>query len=211
MLDVPVPCGELMRTPSVALLASLLFVLTLPAAAAAQTRFDAGVHVSFLNSGEFDASTTGVGGRVAWYPSSWLGAEAEVTFYPADFPDGRAFTSSQREGLFGVTIGPRLGWVRPFARVRPGFVTLAGAPAPFPCILIFPPPIACQLAGGATLAAFDLGGGVQFGSSRAFLRVDVGDRMVRYTGPVIDEQREVRRDAFWGHDSRVAVGAGIVF
>ena len=200
-----------MRTKPLARLALLALVLTVPAAAAAQTRFDAGMHVSFVNSGEFDSTTTGVGGRVAWYPSSWIGAEAELTFYPQDFPDGRAFSSSQREGLFGVTVGPRLGWIRPFARVRPGFVSLSEAPAPFPCILIFPPPIACQLAGGGTLAAFDLGGGVQLGGNRAFVRVDVGDRMVRYTGPVIDEEREVRTDAFWGHDSRVAIGVGVGF
>ena len=175
-----------------------MLVLIVPAAAAAQARFDAGVHASSVSSGEFDTTTTGVGGRVA-HLSSRLGA-AELTFYPQDFPDGRAFTSSQREGLFGVTVGPRLRLVRPFVRVRPGFVTLAEAPAPFPCIAIFPPPIACQLAGGATLAALDFGGGLQLGSSRAFLRVDVGDRMVRYTGPVIDEQRELRTDAFWGHD-----------
>ena len=138
-----------MRARLLARLSSLVVVLALPAAVAAQTRFDAGVHVSFVGSGEFDTTTTGVGGRVAWYPSSWIGAEAELTFYPQDFPDGRAFTSSQREGLFGVTVGPRLGWVRPFARLRPGFVTFAEAPTPFPCILIFPPPLVCQLAGGA--------------------------------------------------------------
>ena len=98
-----------MRARTLARLSSLVVVLALPAAAAAQTRFDAGVHVSFVSSGEFDTTTTGVGGRVAWYPSSWIGAEAELTFYPQDFPDGRAFTSSQREGLFGVTVGSTPG------------------------------------------------------------------------------------------------------
>ena len=199
-----------MRTYSWVRCSIVLSLLTIPAAAAAQIA-DVGVHASFVNSGEFDSKATGVGGRVAVYPLSWLGAEAELTFYPSDFPDGRAFTSSQREGLFGVTIGPRLGLFRPFARVRPGFVQLSEAPAPFPCILIFPPPLSCQLAGGATLTALDLGGGIQLGGRRAFLRVDVGDRMVRYEGPAFDEKREVHNEAWWGHDSRVAVGVGIGF
>ncbi len=199
-----------MRTQALCSSSLALFLLALPALATAQF-LDVGVHASFVNSGEFDDTSIGVGGRVAWYPSSWLGAEAEFTVYPQDFPDRRAFSSSQREGLFGVTVGPRLGWVRPFLRLRPGFVTLAEAPAPFPCILIFPPPIACQLAGGDTLAAMDFGGGIQFGGRGAFLRVDIGDRMVKYPGPVFDENREIRNEGFWGHDSRVALSIGVGF
>jgi hypothetical protein len=199
-----------MRTSSRVRCVLLLLVLALPAAAAAQVA-DVGVHASFVKSGEFDARATGFGGRVAVYPTSWLGAEAELTIYPGNFPDGRAFTSSQREGLFGVTVGPRLAGIRPFVRVRPGFVQLSEAPEPFPCILIFPPPLSCQLAGGATLTALDWGGGIQIGGRRAFVRVDVGDRMVRYEGPAFDEQREVHTESWWGHDSRVAVGVGIGF
>lgn len=199
-----------MRTRSLLPSSLVLFLLSLPSPAAAQA-FDVGVHASFVNSSEFDDTSSGFGGRVAWYPSSWLGAEAELTVYPQDFPDGRAFTSSQREGLFGVTVGPRLGWVRPFLRLRPGFVTLAEAPEPYPCILIFPPPIACQLAGGDTLAAMDFGGGIRFGGRGAFLRVDIGDRMIKYPGPLFDENRQIRNDGFWSHDSRVAVGVGIGF
>lgn len=199
-----------MRTRSLLLLFFVPFLLTLPVLAAAQ-RVDVGVHTSFVNSGEFDDTSIGVGGRVAFYPSSWVGAEAEFTVYPSDLGDVRAFSGSQREGLFGVTVGPRLGGVRPFLRFRPGFVTLAEAPAPFACILIFPPPLACQLAGGDTLAAMDFGGGVQFGGRGLSLRVDIGDRMVKYPGPVFDSQLQVREESFWGHDSRVAVGLGIGF
>lgn len=199
-----------MRTQSSAVLFSFLLLLLVPLPALAQ-RFDVGVHASFVNSGQFDDSTTGFGGRFALYPLSWLGAEAEFTLYPSDFPEARAFTASQREGLFGVTLGPRLGWIRPFARVRAGYLQFAAAPAPFPCILIFPPPLACQLAGGDTLTALDLGGGVQLGGSGAFLRVDVGNRMVRYPGPALASGGDVRNDPFWGHDPRVAVGVGVGF
>jgi hypothetical protein len=211
MLESAGARGELMRTRSAAFLAPLLFVLTIPAVAAAQT-FDLGGHVSFVSSGEFDDTSIGVGGRVAWYPSSWLGAEAEFTVYPGDFPgDVPAISSSQTEGLFGVTVGPRLGWVRPFVRFRPGFLAMAEAPRPFACILIFPQPLACRLAVGETLPVMDLGGGIQFGSRGVFLRVDVGDRMVRYPGPVFDGDRQLRDEDFWGHDFRLAVGAGFGF
>jgi hypothetical protein len=35
--------------------------------------------------------------------------------------------------------------------------------------------------------------------------------MVRYPGPVFDGDRQLRDEDFWGHDFRVAVGAGIGF
>jgi hypothetical protein len=35
------------------------------------------------------------------------------------------------------------------------------APEPFACILIFPPPLACTLGAGRTLAVLDAGGGIE--------------------------------------------------
>jgi hypothetical protein len=35
--------------------------------------------------------------------------------------------------------------------------------------------------------------------------------MLRYAGPVIDGDRNVRDDAFFGHDFRFQLGAGIRF
>ena len=180
-------------------------------AAAQSGRFDAGVQVTWARSGEFDATTTGVGGRIAWNPSALLGVEAEFNVYPGDWPEGVAFSAGQREGLFGVTFGPRLGPVRPFAKLRAGFLRISPAPGPIACILIFPPPLSCQLAaGGDTLPALDYGGGLEIGG-RAFLRVEGGDRSVGYERQVLGQQLQADRRRSWSHDFRLAVGAGFRF
>src|SRR5262245_10795912 len=151
--------------------------LMAPGALYAQQRFDAGAHVAIARSGEFDANDAGVGGRFAWQALNLVGAKAEMTFYPRAFPGGRSasFSTSRVEGLFGVTAGPRFTHVRPFGKLRPGFVKFRGQPVV--CILIFPPPLSCQL-DGRTVFALDLGGGVElFPGPRTFIRVDAGDRL----------------------------------
>jgi hypothetical protein len=180
-----------------------------PRAAIAQERFDAGAHVAVARSSEFDDTDTGVGGWFSWHPAALVGAEAEMTVYPASFPNGNGFSRSRIEGLFGVTVGPRLPGVRPFARVRPGFLAFRGKPVV--CILIFPPPLSCELAGGRTLFALDLGGGVElFPTSRAVIRVDAGDRILKYPGPSFRNGRATQ-DSFYSHDFRVSAGAGVRF
>jgi hypothetical protein len=86
-----------------------------------------------------------------------------------------------------------------------------GAPEPIACIAIFPPPLTCVLASGRTLTAVDLGGGVDVSvGERTFVRIDGGDRLVRYPGPVFDTGT-VHDEAFVGHDFRMAVAGGIRF
>jgi hypothetical protein len=171
-----------------------------------------GAQVAIAQSSEFDANDTGFGGRVSWFPIELLGVDAEVNFHPANFPDDRSFSRARVEGLFGVTAGPSLGRVRPFARVRPGFLTFRPSEGPLACILIFPPPLNCTLATGRTLFALDLGGGVSVGlTPRASWRVDVGDRIVRYPAPVFDSSNQVRDESFSSHDFRVATGVGVRF
>ena len=193
---------------------TIVGLLLAPGVAAGQGEDRAGEvggHVAVAASGELDTSI-GVGVRAAWRPS-WLGTEAELTIYPQDRPEnGAAFTSGSIEGLFGVTAGPVLGRVRPFARVRPGFLRVQEAPQPIVCILIFPPPLGCTLAGGRTLFALDLGGGVElFPTGRTVIRIDVGDRLVRYPGPAFDRDREVHDSDFFAHELRFAAGAGLRF
>jgi hypothetical protein len=197
------------------IIALVLLALLLSRPAAAQSdgdQFQLGAQLAGAVSSEFDSTDIGVGGRFSWHPTALLGAEAEVDFYPDDFADEPAFSRSRVEGMFGVTVGPRIGRLRPFGKLRPGFVIFRNAPEPFACILIFPPPLSCTLAGGATVFALDFGGGVElFPTGRAFVRVDAGDRVVRYPSPVLARDGTAREDAFFSHDFRFAIGGGVRF
>lgn len=195
--------------------AFVLLTVVLSRSAAAQSgenRFDLGFQLAGAVSGEFDRTDVGVGVRFSWHPTVLLGAEAEVGVYPEDFAAEPAFSRSRVEGLFGVTVGPRVGRLRPFAKLRPGFVAFREAPKPFACIAIFPPPLRCTLASGRTIVALDLGGGVElFPAGRTFLRVDLGDRLVRYPAPVLGHDGRAREDPSFSHDFRYAIGGGVRF
>ena len=182
-----------------------------PAAAVAQSspgRFELGVQVTSAVLSEFDETDVGFGGRLAWNPAGIIGIEAEINEYPEDL----IFSGNRVEGLFGITVGPRFDRVRPFAKLRSGFLSVSEARRPFACVLIYPPPLSCELASGPTLTVFDLGGGVEVSmTQRTFVRVEAGDRLVKYPGPVIVRSGTVQDDSFFGHDFRFAVGAGLRF
>lgn len=186
----------------------ILVLLCGAAPAAAQHSFDVGGQVAVARSSEFDTTDTGVGGRFAWHPLDLVGVEAEVNVYPGSFPSASGFSRRRIEGLFGVTAGPRVGPMRLLARVRPGFLTFHARPTV--CILIFPPPLSCQL-GERTVFALDVGGGVEApAGARTFVRIDVGDRLLKYPGPSFRNGRAMQ-DAFFSHDFRLSAGAGVRF
>jgi hypothetical protein len=173
-----------------------------------------GVQFVVANSTEFDATDTGISVLATWRPgpNENMGPDVEVTFYPKDFPDAPAFSSRRIEALFGVSGGPLLRHVRPFGKVRAGFLTFGEAAEPFACITIFPPPLQCVLAGGKTVPAIDAGGGIEiYPSDRTFVRIDVSDRALRYPHTVLDVNGEVRDDPFFSHDLRIAIGGGVRF
>ncbi len=189
-----------------------LLLLTAVPSALAQS-FEAGVHVASSQWSEFDGTDLGVGGRLTWKPSTLIGVDADLTWYPSDFPDDTlAFSANRFEGLFGLTVGPRLNRIRPFVKGAAGFLKSAEAPEPFACILIFPPPLNCLMAGGQTLAAFEIGGGVEVSATdRTFVRADVSDRMLRYPAPTFDSNFEVVNENFYGHAIRLAIAFGVRF
>lgn len=174
--------------------------------------FQIGAQVAVADSTEFDDLDVGIGGRVSWNPIAVLGLESELTFMPGDFPDRFAFSGSRVESLSGITLGPRFDRVRPFARLRAGVVRYADPPEVLACVAIFPPPLACVMASGPTLAAFDVGGGVEVSTGAAtFLRADLGDRMLKYPGPASSGGRRIPESGVIGHDFRLALGGGFRF
>lgn len=170
-------------------------------------------HFTSSKWSEFDSADNGFGGRVTFKPISLIGIEADLNWYPGEYePDGVAFSRNRFEGLFGVTVGPKIDRIRPFAKVTAGFLKVGATPGAFACIAIFPPPLNCKLAGGDTLPAFEIGGGVEFdATSRVFIRGDVSDRILRYPGPVFDNNFEIREDGIYGHALRFTAGVGIRF
>ena len=192
---------------TVACLAFLL--LARPASA---QLFEAGFNITTAQWSEFDGTDYGIGGRLTFRPLRLIGFDADLAWYPQEFPEAPEFSGGRFEGLFGVTVGPQLGGLRPFVKAAYGFLSSSEAPDEFPCITIFPPPLFCTLAAGHTLPAFEIGGGLQFDvSTSGFLRIDIGNRWLQYPGPSFDRDMEIHEQDFWGSRSRFTFGGGVKF
>jgi len=191
-----------------------LGLLSLGAAARAQEpRFEVAGHLATTVQQELDATDLGFGGRFGFRPTPLLGLEGELTVYPSDLPENAAATSSRLEGLFGVTVGPRFDRFAVFGKARPGFVKFQGAREPFACILIYPPPLSCELAQGRTVFALDVGGGVEiYPTERSVLRFDASSLLLRYPGPAFTRKREaIADDSFWRGNLRLSFSVGLRF
>src|SRR5688572_28317242 len=64
------------------------------------------------DAGQFHTRDIGIGGRLGWRLSPVLGLEAELTYHSDPFGDAVPFKAGRVEGLFGATLGPRLGALR---------------------------------------------------------------------------------------------------
>jgi hypothetical protein len=187
----------------------VLAVLFYASAAKAQS-FDLSANFVGSQWSEFDGVDYGIGGRFGWKPIPLIGVETEWNWYPTEFPGERiAFSGDRFEGLAAVTVGPRIGRVRPFGRFGAGFLKSFEAPEPYACVLIFPPPLACVMAEGQVMPSFEIGGGVEIATSGStFLRFDAADRILKYPGPTFGPADEISEDGFFGHAFKFTLGGG---
>jgi len=166
----------------------LLFFVPALAAQTDFAKFEAGAQFSFLRQRAFSVNDTGFGGRFTFYPVSYVGLEAETSFFPRGISlrglsSSMTFSGNRIEALFGVKAGPRFKNFGVFGKIRPGLMRFAKSPRGMACvaILIYPPPLECSLSRGSINFALDFGGVVElYPSRRTTIRVDLGDIMIRF-------------------------------
>lgn len=177
-----------------------------------ERRPDVGVRFVLTDYDQFDETDAGFGGDVSYRLADWIAADAQFTFFPDELGEPAAFSGSRLEGLLGLRVGHHFGSAGVYGAVRPGLVKFSEAPAPRPCILIFPPPLECSLAEGKSVLALNYGAGFEFHpGNRAVIRAEVGDLMLRYPGPAFDKDTEVFADHLWSHNLRATASVGIRF
>jgi len=179
-------------------------------AGAGESRADAVFRLGISDYGELDATDVSFGVGLSYRLTSWLATDAALSLAPANLGDP-AFSGSRTEGALGFRLGPHLARTGVYAAVRPGFVKFSKPDEPTICILIFPPPLRCTLATGKSVFALDLVGGLQLQNERGVLRFEVGDRIVKYPGPLLDANSEPRFDGFWSHNLAASVAVGVRF
>src|SRR5436190_15909221 len=113
----------------ISILVSVVVCVLFSSPAHAQS-FEAGIHVAVSQWSEFEGDDVGVGGRVSWLPVPLIGIDADLTWYPSAIPPDTSvpFSGQRFEGLFGATVGPRLGRIRPFATAAAGFLNVGDTP-----------------------------------------------------------------------------------
>jgi hypothetical protein len=190
----------------------VLFVVLLAGPVLAQdSLLDLGLTASVRRLSEFEETELGLGARLSYRVHRAVALDGDVGLFPADL-GSPAFSSSRREGLVGVRVGPHLGRRGGYLALRAGAVRFAEAPAPFPCILIFPPPRECAMGAGKTLPTVQVGAGFEtFPGDRLVLRLEAGDQLIRYEGPAFRRDQEIFEKHLWSHNLKATVSVGLRF
>ena len=175
-------------------------------------RFELGGQLTTLRLSEFETTDVGVGVQAGWRLTPVVAVDGALTWFPGG--DDGGFPRIERQqrmlGVVGLRAGVESGRMELFARARPGFLRFA-AEDNVPCILIFPPPLSCQVLGGHTSFVTELGGGVRLAldrDRRMFLSFDIGDLLVRYGRQSMRRNDEISDDGFVSHNLVAGVGVG---
>jgi len=194
------------------LAALILFTVLMVGAsrALAQTRaVDVGAHVGVLRLSELDTTDVGVGAHVVWHVAPALAVAGGVTGFPAADESGGSLGHQRRVlGLAGLRTTVTFGNAELYAKGGAGFLRFSQGP-PIVCIAIFPPPLVCQLSGGYTAFAADVGGGASIGlipSGRLRASIEAGDLLVRY-GLISFRPSGGTTEGFVSHNFLLSIGA----
>lgn len=187
----PVRHTDLMRFAIVVFLSCLVTVTT------ASAQSTGGVRYSAVALEYPDQTRSGLGGFFVYSPTEWLGVDVSSDWFFAEDVGGSVWQT-----LVGPRVGVRWSDLGIFGRVRPGFVRFSDRfyKPGIICIAIFPPPEAC-LVPHSNLAV-DIGGTVEAPlGTRALLRLDLGDTLIRFG-------RGAGADARWMHNLQFSAGVG---
>ncbi len=165
--------------------ALLMAVLLAPAAARAQTstapdvdehKAEVGLLYTGVNLEGFGETVNGLGGRFGYNFNKNLALDSEFSFFPETHLGNRQF-GQKTQGLVGVKAGTRTRRVGVFAKARPGVMFIGEVTSGFNCN---------GTSFGRTCRpshnnfAVDAGGVLElYPSSRAIVRLDAGDTIVR--------------------------------
>jgi hypothetical protein len=163
---------------------------------------------------QFSTNIAGFGGRASYKLTSKFALDAEVNYFPVK-PREHFFQSDPRwQGLVGVKAGTRKKRFAVFGKARPGFLRLNGLSRITSVDRQFMSPFGCV----SELISFtdekksvlnlDLGGTVEvYLPKRIYLRVDVGDTVIRYPRRVPTQFNP----AFTTHNLQFSAGIGFRF
>jgi len=183
------------------------------------SKIEVGVQFSTIRLGEMSITEPGFGGRFTYNVNKHVAVEAEGNFFPRDPED--YFESlkggHKTQAFFGIKAGTRTRRVGLFLKIRPGLVNFSNLiryPELCPCSPNPPPPKFSE-----TDFALDLGGVLEvYTSRRTFIRVDLGDTIVRSnSGEKIELLGSVKQEGYFvinsairstSHNLQLNVGVG---
>jgi opacity protein-like surface antigen len=165
--------------------ALLMALLLAPAAARAQTadapdvdthRTEVGALYTGVNLEGFGETVNGLGGRFGYNFNKNLALDSEFSFFPETHLGNRQF-GQKTQAFVGVRAGARTRYVGLFAKARPGVMFIGEVTSGFNC----------NSTGSGQVCrpshnnfALDAGGVLElYPSSRAIIRLDAGDTIVR--------------------------------
>jgi len=166
-----------------ALAALLLFA---PAAARAQSgaksgsdnhKFEVGAFYTGVNLQGSGETVNGLGARFGYDFNEHFALDAETSFFP-ETRLGNSEIGEKTQTFVGVKAGVRTAHVGVFAKARPGVMFIGGATSSFDCTGVGP--LGARCSPNHNNFALDAGGVLElYPSSRAIIRFDAGDTIVR--------------------------------